>query len=149
VTGRSGRATPLRLLAAAVLTAVPLGQTWSAGYFSTGYTIYGDCDYTDNTYCTQDLYVPGYFRPGSLGRDVPIGLFLALAAAIFVIVALRRRTERTRRAARAGTAALGIATALALGGGAANAVICGLAALALTVPPVWGRPVLAQSPPPG
>ena len=143
--------TPLRLLAAAVLAAVPLGRTWSAGTFSTGYVLPGSCDYvtTDNPYCTSDVYIPGYYRPGSLGRDVPIGLFLAVAALILAVVAIRRRTDATRRLARVGTVALGIATVLALGAGAPAAVICCGLALVLSVPLVWRRPVLAQSRPPG
>ena len=147
----AARITPLRLLAAAVLAAIPLGRAWSAGTFYTGYVLPGNCNYatTDDPYCTSDIYVPGYYRPGSLGRDVPIGLFLAVAALILAIVAVRRRTAGTRRLARAGTVALGIATALALGAGAPTAVICCGFALVLSVPPVWSRPVLAQSRPAG
>jgi len=92
--------------------------TWSRGFLSTGYTIYGDCSYTADTYCVSDVYFPGHYVPGGLGSDAPVRVFLVLAAAAFVLAAVRRRTPRTRQVARVGTVALGIAAALAAGAGA-------------------------------
>jgi hypothetical protein len=141
--------TPLRLWAAAALAILPLGLNWSRGFVSIGYTIYGNCSYTEDTYCTPDYYVPGTYRPGSMGSDVPARVFLVLAAVALVYAAVRRRTAATRRVARMGTVALGIAAALAAGAGVAATVLCCLLALVLTVPLVWHRPVLALSTPPG
>jgi hypothetical protein len=146
---RAAPATPLRLWAAAALAILPLGLTWSRGFATGGYTIYGDCSYTADTYCVSDVYFPGHSQPGSLGSDVPARVFLVLAAAALVYTAVRRRTPATRRVARVGTVALAVAAALAAGAGVAATVLCCLLALVLTVPLVWHRPVLAHSPPPG
>ena len=50
--------TTFRLWIAALLCAVPLGWTWSSS-ITPGYTLYGDCGYSDGPYCTTDQYIPG------------------------------------------------------------------------------------------
>ncbi len=142
-------ATPLRLWAAAALAILPLGLIWSRGFVTTGYTIYGDCSYSEETYCVSDVYFPGHYQPGTVGSDVPARVFLVLAAAALVYAAVRRRTPAPRRGARVGPGARGLAGALAAAAGVSATVLCCLLALLLTVPPVWNRAVLAHSPPPG
>lgn len=134
--------TSLRLWAAAFLCVLPLGFVWSGGVTS-GYVLYGDCNYTDNYYCVPDQYVPGTAYH-SLVSQAPIRVFLVAAAAAFVICAARTRTAATLRVAHAGCASLVVAAALAAGQGAARVLICVVAALVLVAPRV-----LAKRPLPG
>jgi len=43
-----------------------VGADLVARLLSTGYTIYGDCSYTADTYCVSDVYFPGHYVPGGL-----------------------------------------------------------------------------------
>jgi hypothetical protein len=130
-----------RLWAAAVVTLVPLGLLWSvsAGLYNPGYTYYGDCGYTDSTYCTPDTYIPGYYVPGqtSTVAQSPLRLFLVVAALGFVVAALHRRTGGTRLLVRLATLALGWAVVYAVGHGSFRVAALLVIALALTVPLVW------------
>jgi len=140
----AGLPTRLRLAISAGLCALPLGLVWSAspGFLTAGYIIYGDCGYTEDTYCTTDTYIPGAYIPGSqaVGAQAAARVFLVFAALVLAYVATRDRTARTKRLARAATIGIGAALALALAGRAVPAVICLAPALALTAPLVWGRP---------
>ena len=130
-----------RLWAAAVVTLVPLGLLWSvsAGLYNPGFISYGDCGYTDYTYCTPDTYIPGYYVPGqsSTVAQSPMRLFLLLAALAFVVAALHRRTAGTRLLVRGATLLLGWAAAYAVAHGSFRVAALVLVALALTVPLVW------------
>jgi hypothetical protein len=148
VTGRDPLARPpthLRLWAAAALAVVPLGLTWtqSAGTFTLGTTIYGDCGYAGDDYvCNPDVYVPGTYFPGShvLGAGSPARVFLVFAAVVLAWAAARPRTPRSRRWVRLATIAAAFALALALGARAVPTAVCLTAALALAGPPAWRRP---------
>jgi hypothetical protein len=136
--------TRARLWAAAVVALVPLGLFWSlaAGIYNPGYTYYGDCGYTENTYCTPDTYIPGYYVPGqtSTVAQSPLRVFLVLAALACVVAAVHRRTRRTRVLVQVATLGLGWAVVYAVGHGSFRVAALLVLALALTVPLVWGRP---------
>jgi hypothetical protein len=137
-----GFSTTARLWAAAGLCLLPLGLVWSrtSSSFTIGYTIYGTCNYAEpGTYCTDDMYVPGTFSPGSSihGFSATARVFLVLAAAAFVWVATRRRTPGTRRWARIGVVSALIALVLAVAGRSITSVACLVAAVALVAPPAW------------
>jgi hypothetical protein len=140
----AGLPTRVRLAVSAGLCVLPLGLVWSAspGLLTAGYIIYGDCGYSEDTYCTTDTYVPGAYIPGSqaVGAQAAARVFLVFAALLLAYVATRTRTARTKRLARAGTLGIAAALALALAGRAVPAVICLALALALTAPTVWGNP---------
>lgn len=133
-----------RLWAAAVVALVPLGLLWSftSGIYDPGYTSYGDCGYTDYTYCTPDTYIPGYYLPGhtSTVLQSPLRVFLVLAALALALAAAHRRTRATRSLVRAATCALGWAAVYAIGHGSFRVAALILLALLLAVPLVWGRP---------
>ena len=145
--------TRVRLWSAALLCLAPMGLVWDvgAGFLSPGITMYGDCGYTEYTYCTPDTYLPGYYVPGQV-TDVsqsPIRAFVVFAAAAFVIAAVRRRTAATRRVARLGTLALGFAVFLAMANGSPRIALIVALAVILVAPLVWplpraGRGVLAS-----
>jgi len=60
----------VRLWTAALLCLAPMGLVWDvgAGFLSPGITMYGDCGYTEYTYCTPDTYLPGWARSRSASR---------------------------------------------------------------------------------
>ncbi len=134
----------LRLWAAAALCVLPLGLLWPArpGPLSLGYTLYGDCNYTANEYCTPAAFVPGSYLPGHavLAAQAPARVFLVFAAVVVAHAGSRVRTAATRRFVRAATAALGIVAALALADHAILPLVCVLLALALVAPLVWRAP---------
>jgi hypothetical protein len=126
--------TRTRLWAAAALCLLPLGFVWSGGVTS-GYVLFGDCDYTENSYCVPDQYVPG--TPyHSLVLQAPIRVFLVAAAVGFLLCATRRRTLLTRRVARVACASTAVAALLAAGNGSPRILVCLVAALALVAPVV-------------
>jgi hypothetical protein len=153
----SGPSTRLRLWLGAGLCLLPLGLVWSAtpGFLTPGFTIYGDCGYSVEEYCTLDTYIPGAYLPGQhvFGAQASARVFVVFAALVLAVVAARTRTPGTRRLARAGTVAVGIAAVLAAANHAVLPLVCLLAALALTAPPAWRRPgrpgVLARGGVPG
>jgi hypothetical protein len=143
--------TRVRLWAGALLCVLPLGLVWAAtpGLLTAGITIFGDCGYSVEEFCTPDTYIPGAYLPGeqSLGTQVTARVFLVLAAAILGYAASRRRTPFTRRLVRMSTAAIAIAAALAAADRAGAPLVCLLAALALVAPLVWRRgPVFVPAP---
>lgn len=145
--------TTLRLWVAAGLSVVPLGMLWSfsPGLQTAGTTIYGGCD--SDGFCTPDVYTPGIFLPGqtTTASQAPIRVFLVGAFVALAYVAARTRTAATRRIARAGTVCLVVAALLAAGHHSPRALVCVLAALALSAPPAWrtprNRPVFGTAPP--
>jgi hypothetical protein len=136
--------TALRLWAAAALCVVPLGLSWSfsSGFLTPGYYLYGDCGYRSDAYCTPDQYVPGSYLPGhsTIVSQSPLRVFLILAAAALVFTATRVRTDATRRVARVGTGAMATGAVLAAGNGAPVVLICLVGALVLAAPPAWNKP---------
>lgn len=145
--------TAVRLWTAALLCLAPMGLVWKVGvgFLSPGITMYGNCGYTEYTYCTPDTYLPGYYLPGRVTNvsQSPIRAFVVFAAVAFVIGAVRTRTAATRRLARLGTLALGFAVFLAMANGSPRIALIVALAGALVVPLVWlqprgGRGVLAS-----
>jgi hypothetical protein len=136
--------TALRLWAAAALCVVPLGLSWSfsSGFLSSGYYLYGDCGYSADAYCTPDQYVPGSYLPGhsTIVSQSPLRVFLVLAAVALAFTATRVRTEATRRVARIGTGAIAVGAVQAAANGASVVLICLVAALLLAAPPAWNNP---------
>jgi len=136
--------TRVRLSVAAALCVLPLGLVWSAtsGILTPGFTIYGDCSYSYEVYCTPDAYIPGSYIPGAdvLGAQATARVFLVFAAVVLAYAAVGTRTPFARRLVRAATVAIGVALALAVSARAVAAVVCLLAALALVAPAAWRRP---------
>ena len=134
-----------RLWAAAVAALVPLGLLWSftAGIYDPGYTYYGDCGYTNYSYCTPDTYIPGYYIPGQTSTVLqsPLRVFLVLAALAFAVAAAHRRTPATELLVRGATLALGWAVVFAIGHGSFRVAALIVVALLLTAPLVWRRPL--------
>lgn len=141
--------TEARLGGAAVLCLVTLGVRWSltSGFLTPGYVYFGDCGYSEDYYCTPDQFVPGTFVPGSElhGYSTSARVFIVFAAVILAAVAVRVRTDTTRRWARLATASVGIAAVLAAAERSILALSCLLPALALTVPLVWSHRVVRLS----
>jgi hypothetical protein len=135
--------TAARLWSAAALSALPLGLVWrvSAGFLSPGYILPGSCGYVDDGFCTTDIYVPGYYSPGSAssGAEVPARVFLVFAAVALAVCAARRRTPATRRLARLACVALAVGLAFALGTRATLVCVVLVLAIALVVPLVVPR----------
>lgn len=135
--------TTARLWAAAVLCLVTLGVRWSVtnGFLTSGYAYFGDCGYSDAEYCTPDQFVPGSYVPGSQlhGYSMAARVFVVVAVLVLAAVAVRVRTDATRRLARLATVAVGAAALLAAADRATVALSCLLLALVLTVPVVWAR----------
>lgn len=133
--------TGARLWGGAVLCLVTLGVRWSVtpGYLTPGYFYAGDCSYTDNYYCTPDQFVPGTFLPGGElhGYSMSARVFIVFAAVVLAAVAMRVRTDGTRRWARLATVSIGIAAVLAAADRSILPLICLLLALALAARPVW------------
>lgn len=136
--------TTARLMLAAILacltpTADEFSQTF--GYLLPGGTLYGDCGYSDQVYCTPDVTLPGTYVPGSINYTTHAQLrFVVWAAALtLVVVAVSRRTAQTRRLARLATAGLAFALAFSFSLRAPLAVLLVVLALLLAVPPAWRR----------
>jgi hypothetical protein len=72
--------------------------------------------------------------------EAPVRVFLVGAFLALALVVTRPRTFASRRIARAATVCLGVAALLAAGHRSPPSLICALAALALSAPPVWRRP---------
>ena len=134
--------TVARLWAAAVLCVVPLGLVWSRlpGTVTPGLVGPGSCD--ADGFCTPGIYTPGiYYGGGTVpGASASARVLLVAAAVALVVVAVRLRTDATRRVARLTTVAVGVAAALAAADRATGSLLCLLAALALVAPLVWRLP---------
>jgi hypothetical protein len=135
-------ATPARLLAAAVLSAVPLGLVWSrtSGFLTLSYYDPGTCTYAEaGDYCYEPSYTPGTYVPGSVlhGYSSSARVLLVGAAVALLVCAVTRRTASTLRLARAACVCLAGTAALALASRSVAPLAAVLAALALVVPLVW------------
>jgi hypothetical protein len=136
--------TTLRLwLAALLAAAVPTANLLSHGYsyLTPGYTLAGDCGYSDGPYCTPAVFVPGSFVPGTLttANQAQLRLLVWASAVVLALVASRRRTLGSRRIAR--LASLGLVGALAVGLSERSSLVVLLltGALLLVAPPLWRR----------
>ncbi len=103
----------LRIGAAAVLCAVPLGLKWSQtfGYSSPGVTIYGYCN--DYGYCTPDLTVGNYYQPGATTFASQADVRLPLVVAVLALMLWTVRPTRSAIRIAAGSLILALALALA------------------------------------
>ena len=140
--------TTVRIWAAALLSLLPLGTTWSIqpGLFLSTPSLPGLCN-PDTGFCTPDIPTAGVLVPGStqLVSQSPARVMLIFAAAALCFVATRVRTARTRVVARLACAALAVAGALAASHAASTVLLCALGALALVAPPAL-RPGRTRGP---